>query len=82
MSITVSARLWPKAEHILKKSGMSKTQFINQCILTSESVNTIAVRESVMKMINIVDDLSYITEKEDAAKIKTLREELISLCSI
>ena len=82
MSITVSARLWPKSEHILKKSGMTKTQFINQCILTSESVNTIAVRESAMKMINIVDDLGYITEKEDYAKIKTLREELISLCSI
>ena len=32
MSITVSARLWPKAEHILKKSGMSKTQFINKRI--------------------------------------------------
>lgn len=82
MSKTVCARLCPKAEHILKKSGMTKTQFINQCILTSESANTISVRESVMNMINIVDDLSYITKKEDAAKIKTLREELISLCSI
>ena len=82
MSKQVCVRLYPKSEYLLKKSEMTNTAFINECILLSEGVNIIKARESVMRLTTLVDKLSYVVENEDDATINAIKKELSLLCSM